>query len=415
MNTAIKCAFAMALALVPVGALAQDTPAAHTFYVCETGNNANDGLSPKAPKRNIEKAILASSDGDTILVAEGTYDGILGCGSIGIRRAVEIRGGYSRDFSERDIRNHATVIGPTSRPGMDHKTPVMTLAVKRDGTSVVIDGLVVDGGNMTAYCVPGSQEYHPDGVKTPRMAAHGTYGVGGPDLKANGIITREHPLIFIGGCTSDVTIRNCAFINAPSNAIMGVAAGRLTVENNIFVNCRLSAMTVRGAKPDGANTIEFSSNTTVFTWASAAGTQDAGCAITLLPGTSYRICRNIFALCSTAAIDHREAGDRSAGTITIADNVFADNIKGDVALEDEKVPFINCSQMAALKWIKGGKDNEAAQSLQMFGPNIDHPYVNGFLAQTQGDTPKTMFANRYDRYAAMLLWGAVEGHGAQRP
>lgn len=414
MNTAIKCAFATALALAPVGMLAQDAREAHTFYVCETGNNANDGLSPKTPKRNIEKAILASSDGDTILVAEGTYDGILGSGSIGVRRAVEIRGGYSRDFAVRDIRDHATVISPTSRPGMAQKTPVMTVEVKRGGTKTVIDGLVIDGGNMTAYCVPDSQVRRPDGVKTPRMAAHGTCGAGGPDLKVNGIITREQPLIFIGGGTADVTIRNCAFINAPSNAIMGVAAGRLTVENNIFVNCRLSAMAVRSAKPDGANAIEFSNNTTVFIWASAAGAQDAGCAITLLPGTSYNLRGNIFALCATAAIDLRESGDHLAGSIII-NNVFADNAKGDIALEDRKSPFVNCSRMAALKWIKGGDGNETAQSLQIFGANIDHPYANGFLALTLDAAPKTMYANRYDRHAAMLLWGAVKGRGAQRP
>lgn len=414
MKTAIKCALAMALASIPVMAQAQGTQASHTFYVCETGNNANDGLSPKTPKRNIEKAILASSDGDSILVAEGTYDGILGSGSIGIRRAVAICGGYSRDFSERDIQKHATLISPTAHPGMAQKTPMITVAVKRDGTSVVIDGLVIDGGNTIAYCANAGGQ-HPDGAQTPRMATPGTCGTGGPDFKTNGIVTREQPLLYICGSTTDVIIRNCAFINAASNAIMGVAEGRLTVENNIFVNCRLSAMTVRAAKPYGTNIIKFHNNTVAFTWAVAAGAQDAGCALMLLPGTSYDICRNIFALCSTAAIDHREAGDHAISSITISDNIFADNAKGDVALEDKKVPFASCSQMAALKWIKGGKNNEAAQSLQIFGPNIDRQYANGFMAQTQSDAPKTMFANRYDWHTAMLLWGAVSGRGAQRP
>lgn len=410
MNKAVKCALVATLAMTHLTSPAQDAPTAHTFYVCETGDNANDGLSPRTPKRNIEKAVLASADGDTVLVAEGTYSGILGSGAIGIRRAVALRGGYSRDFSERDIRKHATIISPTSGPGVAQKTPVITVAVKSDGAKMEIDGLVIDGGNMTAYCVPNS----PDEVKAPRMAAHGTCGAGGPDLKVNGVIMREQPLLYIGGSTADVTIRNCAFINAPSNAIMGVAAGRLTVKNNIFVNCRLSAMTVRAAKPDGANTIEFSRNTTVFTWTSAAGAQDAGCAITLLPGTNYSICGNIFALCATAAIDNREAGDGQKRQMRIADNVFADNKDGDIAQDDRKLPFAQCSEMAELKWIKGGKSNASAQSLQIFGENIDRAYANAFIAQARDGGDK-MYANRYDTSAAMLLWGAMDGRGAQLP
>ncbi len=43
------------------------------YYVSPTGNNANDGLSTSAPKQTIDAAHTAASNGDTIILMDGTH------------------------------------------------------------------------------------------------------------------------------------------------------------------------------------------------------------------------------------------------------------------------------------------------------------------------------------------------------
>ena len=94
-------AFASLLLALPVGA-------ENAFYVSrQTGSNQNDG-SRARPLKNIQKAIDLASPGDAIYVAEGNYYGLLNSGNIKINKGVSIFGGYSTDFSERDILAHRT-------------------------------------------------------------------------------------------------------------------------------------------------------------------------------------------------------------------------------------------------------------------------------------------------------------------
>src|SRR5690606_35355994 len=46
-----------------------------TIYVSPTGNDANSGLSPAAAKATIAGGMSAASAGDTVLVADGVYEG----------------------------------------------------------------------------------------------------------------------------------------------------------------------------------------------------------------------------------------------------------------------------------------------------------------------------------------------------
>ena len=85
-----------------------------TWYVSQTtGNNRNDG-SKANPVKNIQKAVDMASTGDVIYVAEGNYYGLLNSGNIKINKGVSIFGGWSSDFSERDILGHRTYIQPTA-------------------------------------------------------------------------------------------------------------------------------------------------------------------------------------------------------------------------------------------------------------------------------------------------------------
>lgn len=81
------------------------------------------------------------------------------------------------------------------------------------------------------------------------MNAIGTKGIGGADLSEQGVLTQETNMIYFDGDkgvvnTTNVIIRNCAFINAPNYGIVGLLKGSLKVENNIFVNVRMATMDV---------------------------------------------------------------------------------------------------------------------------------------------------------------------------
>ena len=61
---------------------------ATTWYVnCSTGSDSNSGISESSAKATIQAAIDASSAGDTILVAQGTYAPIST-----VNKAITIRG-----------------------------------------------------------------------------------------------------------------------------------------------------------------------------------------------------------------------------------------------------------------------------------------------------------------------------------
>ena len=79
----------------------------------QTGNNGNDG-SKGAPFKNIQKAIDMASNDATIYVAEGNYYGTLSKGNINVTKPVKIIGGYSSDFSQRDVLKYLT---PTDTHG----------------------------------------------------------------------------------------------------------------------------------------------------------------------------------------------------------------------------------------------------------------------------------------------------------
>ncbi|HAY18390.1 MAG TPA: hypothetical protein DCY24_04190, partial [Rikenellaceae bacterium] len=65
------------------------------YYVSESGNNKNDGLSPSTPLKNIQKALDIAPAGSTIYVAAGNYYGLLRCGNIFVRKPAYIYGGFN--------------------------------------------------------------------------------------------------------------------------------------------------------------------------------------------------------------------------------------------------------------------------------------------------------------------------------
>ena len=101
----MKCVPATSLVWVAIvflgGAAVAD---AGVFYVSNSGSDSNPG-SPTAPFATIAHAIGVATSGDDIRVAAGTY-----LENIIMTDGVDVLGGWSLDFSVRDLAVHLSVI-----------------------------------------------------------------------------------------------------------------------------------------------------------------------------------------------------------------------------------------------------------------------------------------------------------------
>ena len=96
-----------------------------TLHVSPDGKNSNAGTAD-APMKNIDKAIAKAKAGDTILVAEGTYSGTFNIGYLTIDKALTLQGGYSSDFSSRDVMAHPTIFQPDNKSGSKSRKALLT-------------------------------------------------------------------------------------------------------------------------------------------------------------------------------------------------------------------------------------------------------------------------------------------------
>ena len=77
-------------------------------YVAPTGDNSNDGLSWETAKLTVSSAVNASSSGDNVLVAAGTYNEC-----VSIKDGVNIRGGYNASTGTRDMDLYQSILDGT--------------------------------------------------------------------------------------------------------------------------------------------------------------------------------------------------------------------------------------------------------------------------------------------------------------
>ncbi len=434
--------------MLAVASLAQ---AAETLYVSRnTGNNRNAGTK-EAPFKNLQKALDVAQDGATILVAEGNYYGLMNCGNIIIKKPVTIMGGYSADFSKRDILNTPTMIQPTATSNGTSKGSgtIQICSVVAPKGQVVIDGLIMERGNSISYNA--AHEGQPEGVDCPLMNPIGTKGIGGEDLTEQQVLTSETNMIYFDGKNgiinnTNVIIRNCAFINAPSYGIVGLLKGSLTVENNIFVNVRMAAMDVRGSDPNVMTTVNFKNNTVMFVWSRKKDLGDMGYGFRYIPGTSCNVENNIFGCACYAALDRTHIDSNKAREAKRVDgainNIFFLNRLADLSLPGGgKLLRIRVDDFEDVEALANVSGNKTMSDPSVFKGKINAAYLKGFLTmksteslsvdytstanqfnsalglniQGTGKTTATMFANRYPWKEALKLFGAMSNYGAQTP
>ena len=425
--------------------------AGQIFYVSKTtGNNRNDG-SKDAPFKNLQKAIDAAPEGASIFVAEGNYFGTLDKGNIIITKCVKIFGGWSTDFTKRDVLKYKTLVQPTlaSNGSASGQGTIQLKSIVSPNGEVVLDGLIMDRGNSVAYNAKG--EGRPEGVASPQMNPIGVSGIGGPNLDEQGGTTETAIVYFDGyqGVVNNVNviIRNCAFLNCPNFGIVGMLqGGSLTVNNCIFVNVRMATLDVRGAAAKSIVPITFTNNTVLFVWSRLRDLGDMGYGYRMIPGTSNTISNNIFGCATFSAIDRTHVDSNKEREAlrkeVVTNNLFFLNRQTDMTLPGGGMFLrVNVGDFDDVEQLDEVSGNKALTDATVFNGKINKAYLEGFLnlkstsemsvdynnaanqfrsamgmnLQGTGNTKTTMYANRYPWEEALKLFGAVKGYGAQMP
>ena len=419
---------------------------AQEYYVSKTtGSTRGDGSKEK-PYKTIQKAIDAVPEGSTIYVAEGNYFGTLDCGNINVTKCVKIYGGYNTDFTQRDILKYRTMVQPTAESnGTAKGGGTMIIKVNNPNGEIVVDGLLFDRGNSISYNARG--EGQPKGVETPMMNPIGSAGKGGPNLELTGVLTTETRELYLDNPNlKTITIRNCAFVNAPNYGVGGMFQGEVTIDNCIFVNCRMIACDVMGSNGQKYQTVHFTNNTVLFTWSRLKDYDDMGYGFRYNNGTNSYVDHCIIGCSIYAGLDRaRIDSNKEKESQKIAEttnNMFFLNRRADAALAGGgKFLMINVDQFEDAEPLTEIDGCVGMSDPKIFNGKINEAYLKGFASATykesvdyqpssadnqlraalglnkQGtiNSSASMFANRYPFEDALKLFGAVQGYGAQLP
>ena len=404
------------------------------LYVSRTsGHNRNDGTKD-SPLRNIDRAIANAEPGTDILVAGGVYMGTLNVGYLETDKPVRIYGSWDEDFTKQDIKAHPTLIQPTNETARSTRRALLRFT--RDVAGTVLDHIVFDGGERNAYH---PEEGVVEGVEGGRLLPP-------TQNPPSGFPTVGEPLVqFVSATTGgDVTIQNCVFVNGPSFALQaGHRSGTFTVRNNVFVANKMAAIEIYGtcANPPGPGNmsrcgeVEIAHNTILFNWSRLPDFLDMGYGVRIMTRAGYNIHHNIIGASILAGVDHTRFNDDD--WIKVDNNIFfvnkdedlhyspASNIRMRInAIDFDELEFAsarnNINEIPAglkvnMHYLEGylnaryseetdfDRNSPANQWRSMMGMNL----------QGTMTTSVTMFGNKYPWQDALLLFGNVQGFGAQ--
>ena len=438
-----------------------------TLYVSvSTGSARADGLSPTSAMKDLQKAIDTAEENDVILVAEGNYlgnmdRGYIQCGKFGaatqtaeMGKFISIYGGYSTDFSERNIIKYVTKIQP-----LDQKftAPLFNMNARRPYGytgpvgNVVIDGLVFDLGENNLYCaadvnneITGTPN---EGVLTGRFIDPD----GQPNCPKVGFANGDEYALHMD-VEGNVRVSNCIFVNCRDygiSALMG--KGHMEISNNIFIACRYAACQVKGSVRDQdieKVSLEFHHNTVLFTWTRTKAMEDMGQGFRFMNGIrTIDVHNNIFGCNSNCAVERvyyeSNAAMEKAKNSNLYDNYFFANRRDlEIAASGAASISVPASRIEEAEQI-GPKyeGNREMPENEAFINAIDKPYLEGFLSlkimssqsynansaanqvnrlfgmnQQGSETVRpSMYCNKYPWEKAKDLFGVVAGYGAQMP
>ncbi len=436
-----------------------------TFYVSvSTGSARADGLSPASPMKDLQKAIDAAEDNDIIYVAEGNYlgnldRGYIQCGRFAdathdLGKFISIYGGYSPDFSERNIIKYVTKLQPVDQK---FSAPLFNLNARRPYNytgpvgNVVIDGLVFDLGENNLYCAPNVNDpvtgTPNEGVLTGRFIEPGA----SPGVPSVGYANGDEYGLHLD-VEGNVRISNCIFVNCRDYGIQALMGkGHMEICNNIFIACRYAACQVKGNVKDAdipQVSLDFHHNTVLFTWTRTKTYEDMGQGFRFMNGIrTINVHNNIFGCNSNCAVERvfyeSNAAMEKEKISNLYDNYFFAN-RRDLELAAPGIATISVSAARIEEAEQIGPKYEGNMEMpenDAFISAIDQPYLEGFMTlkiissqsynansaanqvnrlfglNQQGSeiVRPSMYCNKYPWEKAKDLFGKVAGYGAQMP
>lgn len=444
------------------------TPAAkgRTLYVSiSTGSARADGLSLEKPLKDLQKAIDLAEDNDVILVAEGNYlgnmdRGYVECGKFGNAqndrgKFISIYGGYSTDFSERDVIKHVTRIQPTTQK---FTAPLMNINARRPygyngpvGT-VVVDGITFDLGENSIYYIANVKEEATgtpnEGVLTGRFIEPDSQ----PKYPYTGTLSGDEYALHMD-VEGNVRVSNCVFVNCRDYGISAMMGkGHMEICNNIFISCRYAACQVRGSVRDDDIkfvSLDFHHNTVLFTWTRTKAFEDMGQGFRFMNGIrTIDVHNNIFGCNSNCAVERvyyesnkemeklkesnlydnyyfankrdLEIAAMGASSISVPASRIEEaeqigpKYEGNVEMPEGNDAFLNAIDKPYLE----GYMSLSIMTSQSYNPNSAANQVNRMfgLNQVGSETVRpSMYCNKYPWEKAKDLFGKVPGYGAQMP
>lgn len=403
------------------------------YVSISTGKNKNPGTKD-APIKSLFKAIAVAEPGDTLHIAEGKYKGKMSSGFVTIDKPLTLLGGYKADFSVRKPDAHLTLLQPPNQEIAGRGQ--MVIELKRDNRiPMVIDGIIFDQGEANSYH---PVEGQPKGVETGMLTI-------APAKGKTQFVTPKKFAIY-GKTAGEVTIRNCAFVNCADMPIsIAHYAGKVEVENNIFVANRMIACDVHNGAPKPTMIeFEFEDNTVLFTWSRTKDLQTMGHGVRVEERTKAKIEGNLFALNVNTGVDLTK-GDQKTKEIALEENAFVLNKRGDVSVTvSPSILFLTAGSDAfddleEVDGMESIEENVALADPALLKGKVDPAYLEGFLAASYTEKTSydenspanvfraamgmnkvgkleskvTMYANRYPLETALKLFGAVKDFGAQ--
>ena len=442
--------------------------AGKTFYVsASTGSARADGLTPATAMKDLQKAIATAEDNDIIYVAEGNYLGNMDRGYIEVGRFgnatqeadrgkfISIYGGWSTDFSERDVIKHVTKLQPKEQKFI---APLFNFNARRPYGytgpvgNVVIDGLVFDFGENNLYCVANVNDpitgTPNEGVLTGRFVEPDA----APNCPKEGYANGDEYALHMD-VEGNVRVSNCIFVNCRDYGIAAIMGkGHMEICNNIFIACRYAACQVRGGVRDAdidKVSLDFHHNTVLFSWTRTKVFDDMGQGFRFMNGIrTIDVHNNIFGCnsnCGVERVFYESNKAMEAEKISnLYDNYFFAN-RRDLELASSGAATISVPAARIEEAEQIGPKYEGNVEMpagnDAFIDAIDKPYLEGYMSLTivssQSYDPNSaanqvnrlfglnqqgtetvrpsMYCNKYPWEKAKDLFGKVANYGAQMP
>lgn len=425
-----------------------------TYYVSTTGTARANGLSAQTPMKDLQKAIDTAEDGSTILIAEGNYLGSQERGYISVGtfakgsdkgKFLKFYGGYSTDFSERDVVKHVTKIQPGKSCASTVQGALMHITARRPAGfigpqgEVVVDGITFDFGEVSAYCSPDIYDARTgtpnEGVLTGRLLEPGAAAVG----NSMGFLQSDIYALHLD-VEGEVKIHNCVFVNCRDYGIQGILfQGRMDISNNIFVACRYSACQIQGNSATAdRNTLDFHHNTVLFTWTRTKEMSDMGQGFSFRNGIrNINVYNNIFGFNTRCGVERIIYETDSKAEVQKQTNLWgnyflANRCDLEVTGSQDKSLNVSADRIAECDEYTLGPRRDGNVEMpdsKAFIEAVDQSYVRGFMSakivsaakyphlvqQGSDNTRITMYCNKYPWEKVKILFGKVNGYGAQTP